>query len=124
MAQIEVTGNSGSDIELKFLKGANGEFAVTQFQVAETPREFKNGEWKQGETVWWRVSASGELAEACADFVAKGTKVFVRGDLKQFEYNKDGEVKSGYEIRAKLVSVVAHVKKAPKKVEETAAWPF
>ena len=124
MAQIEITGNSGSDVELKFIKGKNGDFAVANFSVAETPREYKNGEYVQGETVWWKVSVTGELAEACADYVAKGTKVFVRGDLKAFEYRaKDGETKSGWEVRAKLVSVVAHTKKAPKKEGEE-AWPF
>ena len=124
MAQIEITGNSGSDVELKFIKGKNGDFAVANFSVAETPREYKNGEYVQGETVWWKVSVTGELAEACADYVAKGTKVFIRGELKPFEYRgKDGETKSGWEVRAKLVSVVAHTKKAPKKESEE-AWPF
>jgi len=126
MAQIEITGNAGSDVELKFIKGAKGDFAVANFSLAETPREYKNGEWVQGETVWWKISATGELAEACTDFVVKGTKVFVRGELKAFEYtNKAGELKSGFEVRAKLVSVVAHTKKAPvAKKEEESSWPF
>lgn len=125
MAQIEITGNSGSDVELKFIKGAKGEFAVANFSLAETPREYKNGEWVQGETIWWKVSATGELAEACADYVAKGTKLFVRGELKAFEYTtKAGELKSGWEVRAKLVSVVAHTKKATKKEVVEEAWPF
>ena len=126
MAQIEITGNAGSDVELKFIKGSKGDFAVANFSVAETPREFKNGEWVQGETIWWKVSATGELAESCTDYVLKGTKVFIRGELKPFEYKaKDGETKSGWEVRAKLVSVVAHIKKAPKvQKEEEASWPF
>lgn len=124
MAVIEITGNAGSDVELKFIKGTRGEFAVANFSLAESPREFKNGEWVQGETIWWKISVSGELAEACADYVAKGTKLFVRGDLKAFEYTtKAGDTKSGWEVRAKLVSVVAHTKKASVKKEEE-AWPF
>ena len=39
MARVEVTGNVGTDAEIKFFKGANGEFGVTSFSLAETPRE-------------------------------------------------------------------------------------
>lgn len=125
MAQIEITGNAGSDVELKFIKGAKGDFAIANFSLAESPREYKNGEWVQGETVWWKVSATGDLAEACTDYVQKGTKVFVRGELKAFEYTtKAGELKSGFEVRAKLVSVVAHTKKAPVAKKEESEWPF
>lgn len=125
MAQIEITGNAGSDVELKFIKGAKGEFAIANFSLAETPREYKNGEWVQGETIWWKISVTGELAEACTDYVLKGTKVFVRGELKPFEYTtKAGDLKSGWEVRAKLVSIVAHTKKAPVAKKEEESWPF
>jgi len=128
MATIEITGNAGSDAELKFIKGAKGEFAIANFSLAETPREYKNGEWVQGETVWWKVSATGELAEACADLVIKGKKFFVKGDLKAFEYKtRDGETKSGWEVRAKLVAEVATLKRksAPATSNnEESAWPF
>lgn len=125
MAQIEIIGNAGSDVELKFIKGAKGEFAIANFSVAETPREYKNGEWVQGETIWWKVSVTGDLAEACTDYVLKGTKIFVRGELKPFEYTtKSGELKSGWEVRAKLVSVVAHTKKAPVAKKEEESWAF
>ena len=38
MAQIEVIGNAGGDAELKFIKGAKGEFAIANFSLAESPR--------------------------------------------------------------------------------------
>lgn len=128
MATIEITANAGSDAELKFIKGAKGEFAVANFSVAETPREYKNGEWVSGETVWWKVSATGELAEACADLVVKGKKLFIKGDLKAFEYKtRDGETKAGWEVRAKMVAEVAALKRksAPATSNnEESAWPF
>lgn len=127
MATIEIVGNAGSDAELKFIKGSKGEFAIGNISIAETPREYKNGEWVLGETVWWKVTATGDLAEWMADTPLKGVKLLVKGELKAFEYKgRDGEVKSGFEIKAKMVAIVGTLKRktAPVKTEEEQAWPF
>jgi len=128
MAQIEVIGNAGSDAELKFIKGAKGEFAVANFSLAESPREYKNGEWVTGETIWWKVSATGATAEALADVPLKGVTLIVKGDLKQFEYTgRDGVTKQGFEIRAKTIGQVLNGKRkaAPAtSVGGDDAWPF
>ena len=127
MAQIEIVGNAGSDAELKFIKGARGDFAISNFSLAETPREYKNGEWIQGETVWWKVSATGELAEWLGDTPLKGVKLLVKGDLKAFEYtSRDGETKSGFEVRAKMIAVVGTLKRKMQKETkaEESEWPF
>ena len=123
MALVEITGNSGGDAELKFIKGAKGEFAIVNFTIAETPREYKAGEWVNGETVWWKVSATGELAEACADMVTKGKKLFIKGDLKAFSYQgRDGETKSGWEVRAKLVAEIGTLKRKSAPIENEPGW--
>jgi len=127
MAQIEVIGNAGGDAELKFINGAKGEFAIATFSLAESPREFKNGEWVTGETVWWKVSATGTTAEALADVPLKGLSLIVKGDLKQFEYTgRDGVVKQGFEVRAKTIGQVFNGKRksAPEVKSEGEAWPF
>ena len=59
MAQISVVGIIGKDPELKEFT----EFSIVSFPVAYTPREKKNNEWVDGETVWFRVSISGKNAE-------------------------------------------------------------
>ena len=128
MAQIEVIGNAGGDAELKFIKGAKGEFAIANFSLAESPREFKNGEWVTGETVWWKVSASGTTAEALADVPLKGVTLIVKGDLKQFEYTgRDGNVKQGFEIRAKTIAQMLNGKRKAAPTTQTSgdeSWPF
>lgn len=118
MAQIEVIGNAGDDAELKFISGAKGDFAVGKFSLAETPREYKNGEWHQGQTIWWKVTVTGELAEWCADQQLKGMKLLVKGDLKHFEYTKDGETKTGMEIKAKLVAQIGTLKRKSAKEQD------
>lgn len=129
MATIEVTGNAGSDVELKFINGVRGDFAVANFSLAETPREKKGDEWVDGETIWWKVSVTGPLAESLADAPLKGTRLFVKGDLKSFEYKgKDGSMKQGFEIRAKVVAQVFTQKRKAQTTTSTQAgddsWPF
>ena len=128
MAQIEVIGNAGGDAELKFIKGAKGEFAIANFSLAESPREFKNGEWVTGETIWWKVSASGATAEALADVALKGVSLIVKGDLKQFEYTgRDGNVKQGFEIRAKTIAQMLNGKRKAAPTTQAGgdeSWPF
>jgi single-strand DNA-binding protein len=128
MAQIEVVGNGGGDAELKFIKGAKGDFAIANLSLAESPREYKNGEWITGETVWWKVSATGDLAEWMADTALKGIKLLVKGDLKAFEFTgRDGNLKQGFEIRAKTVAIMGGGKKKSDKPQtkvEGHEWPF
>lgn len=128
MAQIEVIGNGGGDAELKFIKGAKGEFAIANLSLAESPREYKNGEWITGETVWWKVSATGDLAEWMADTALKGIKLLVKGDLKAFEFTgRDGNLKQGFEIRAKTIAIMGGGKKKsdkPQSKMESNEWAF
>ena len=127
MAQIEVVGNGGGDAELKYIKGSKGEFAVANLSLAESPREFKNGEWITGETVWWKVTATGELAEWLADTQVKGVKLLVKGDLKAFEFTgRDGNLKQGFEIKAKMIAIVGTLKRKsqPETKAQDEAWPF
>lgn len=127
MAQIEVIGNGGGDAELKFIKGARGDFAIANLSLAETPRKFKDGEWIEGETVWWKVSATGQLAEWMADTSLKGVKLLVKGELKQFEYTgRDGNAKQGFEIQAKVVAIVGGLKQKSnnKPQQQEDSWPF
>ena len=120
MARVEVTGNVGTDAEIKFIKGANGEFAVTSFSLAETPRERKGTEWVDGETVWYRISISGKDAESATQ-IKKGDKVTVIGKLKVSTYQaKDGTTKVGIEIKAEEWGVKPKAKYAqPKPQAET-----
>ena len=106
MTKIEVLGTLGKDPELKFVQGKNGQFAVTEFSIADSQRENKNGEWADGLTVWYKVSILGKDAEIAIDQLNKGTRVRVSGTLKITEYTaKDGTVKQSFEIKATDVSL-------------------
>lgn len=83
-----IIGNLGRDPEMRYT--ASGA-AVTQFSVAvnRNTRD-ENGEWKK-ETEWFRVVLFREQAERAAEWLRKGTKVFVEGRIQTRQYEKDGQ---------------------------------
>jgi len=120
MATITVSGNVGTDPEIKFYDGKNGSFGVARFSLAYTPREKdKAGNWTDGITTWFSVSVVGKQAELVADSIAKGQRVQVTGAFKQSNYTaKDGTQKQGLEIKADSVTLELVGAKKSKAVEE------
>ena len=101
---ISVKGNLGSDPDLKFSKNNT---AYCNFSLAYTPRKQVNGEWQDGETMWFKVVAFGTKAEAIADTYRKGDTVLVVGEMAQNTYtDKEGNEKTSMEITAKEVGLV------------------
>ena len=122
MARIEVTGNVGTDPEIKFYDGKNGSFGVASFSIAYTPREKKGQEYVDGETLWFRVSVLGKQAETIVDVVRKGDKVLVIGAFKVSSYvAKDGTNKNGFEIKADSVTT-GPKSSTPKPKQSEPAW--
>ena len=101
---ISVKGNLGSDPDLKFSKNNT---AYCNFSLAYTPRKQVNGEWQDGETMWFKVVAFGTKAEAIADTFRKGDTVVVVGEMAQSTYtDKEGNEKTSMEITAREVGLV------------------
>lgn len=101
---ISVTGNVGADATLKFIPSGAG---VLEFSVADTPRR-KNaaGDWEDaGDTIWFRVSVWGPLAEALVDTIVKGSQVTVTGTLTMRTYESNGEKRTSFDVRADTVGV-------------------
>lgn len=97
--QITIVGNLTDDPELKYTP--NGA-AVVNFSVAVSPR-FKDeaGNWKDGDTSFFRCSAWRSLAENIAESLTRGTRVVVTGRLKQRSWEtQDGDKRSVVEIEA------------------------
>lgn len=87
MNSITITGNITRDVELKFL--TNGK-AVGKFTVAvKSPRS-------KDKTIFLDVTVWEKQAEACAQYLSKGSKVLVKGELEIQEWDdkKTGEKKS------------------------------
>ena len=75
---IIVVGNVGKDAEMRYTPSGA---AVTSFSVAANNQYTSSSGEQVKETVWFRVSAWGKLAEICNQYVKKGMLVLVEGRL-------------------------------------------
>jgi single-strand DNA-binding protein len=99
-----VVGNLGKDPEMRYTPTGQ---AVTNFSIA-TSRQYSDANGQQvKDTTWFRVSVWGKQAEACNQYLKKGSKVLVEGRLNsdpktggpRVWQGKDGAAAS-YEITA------------------------
>ena len=76
--KLVIIGRLGRDPEMRFTPTGQ---AVTSFSVA-TDRSYTDQAGKPvKETVWFKVSAWGKLAETCNTYLQKGKLVLVEGRL-------------------------------------------
>jgi len=106
--QIIIVGNLGRDSEMRHTPDGK---PVTNFSVA-TNRKWTNADGTPGEeTVWFRISAWGKLAEVCSEYLSKGRRVLVEGRLRpdpetggpRIWTRQDGTAGSSYEIVARTI---------------------
>ena len=95
--KVILIGNLGRDPETRYLP--NGD-AVTNISVATTDTwKDKAGE-KQEKTEWHRVTLYRRLAEIAAEYLKKGSQVYLEGRIEYREYEKDGQKRYSTDIVA------------------------
>ena len=80
--QCNFIGRLGADPETRYMPNGDG---VCSFRIAVG--------WKTKEkegAEWVSITAFGKLSEICAQYLTKGSQVFVSGRMKTDEYEKDG----------------------------------
>ncbi len=77
-AYVTFQGWVGTDVSYR----QAGTGWVASFRVACTPRFRRNGEWVDGETVWFTVNAWRSLGRNVSDSLRKGEPVIVHGKLR------------------------------------------
>jgi single-strand DNA-binding protein len=96
---IAVVGNLTADPELRSTK--NGR-SVAGFTIASTPRTFdrQSNQWVDGDALFLRCTVWGDLAEHCAQSLAKGMRVIAQGRLQQRSYQaNDGSNRTVVELQ-------------------------
>jgi single-strand DNA-binding protein len=110
-----IVGNLVEDPELRF---TNNGIAVANLRVAVTQRVQQDGQWRDGETNFFKVNVWRDQAEHLADSLTKGDRVMVTGHLRQRSWETpDGEKPSVTELEAEEVE--ASLKWATAKVERS-----
>lgn len=104
---IIVVGNLGREPEMRYTPSGQ---PVTSFSIASNRSYVNTSGDKVDETIWFRVTAWGKLAETCNQYLHKGSKVLVEGRLTpdknggpRIWTNKDGQSAASYEITANTV---------------------
>lgn len=96
---ITIVGNLTADPELRTTgQGAQ----VASFTIANTPRNFnkQTGQYEDGSTLFMRCSAWNDLAQHCAQSLAKGMRVIAQGRLRQHSYRaQDGTNRTVVELQ-------------------------
>ena len=95
--RVELLGRVGGDPDLKYSQNGT---AVCQLRLA-TDRRRQNGET---EADWHSIVCWGKQAEAVAEYVRKGNRLYVSGSLAQNTFEtEDGQRRYRTEIHAQEV---------------------
>jgi single-strand DNA-binding protein len=105
---VILAGNLGRDPEMRYTPSGQ---PVTSFSVA-TNRQYTNNSGETvKETIWFRVSVWGKMAETCNQYLKKGSKVLVEGRLTadaatggpRIWNAQDGSPRASFEVNAQTV---------------------
>ena len=103
--KVLLVGNLTKDPELRFVPSGQ---AVANLRIA-TNRKYKagNGEWKE-EVTYVGVEVWGKSAEACGEYLKKGSPLLVEGRLKLKEWTaQDGQKRSMLEVVSERVQFLS-----------------
>jgi single-strand DNA-binding protein len=96
--KVILVGNVGQDPETRYMPNGG---AVTNLSIAtsETWKDKNSGE-QQERTEWHRVVFYQRLAEIVAEYVKKGSKLYIEGSLRTRSWEQDGVKRYATEIIA------------------------
>jgi single-strand DNA-binding protein len=97
--KVIIVGNLGADPETRYMPSGS---AVTNLSVAtsETWKDKQTGEQKE-RTEWHKVAMFNRLAEIAAEYLRKGSQVYIEGKLRTRKWqDRDGNDRWTTEIVA------------------------
>lgn len=100
-----ILGNVGKDPEVRYMPSGEG---VANFTVAtsEKWKDKQSGE-QQERTEWHRCVAFGKLAEIIGQYVRKGSKVYVEGQIQTRKWQgQDGQDRYTTEIKVRELQML------------------
>ena len=100
---VTIIGHLGQDPEMRY---TNTGVPVASFSVATKKSWTDNQGQRQEKTVWFRVSSWQKQAEIVTQYLKKGSKVHVVGEIEEPRVftDRDGNARSSLEMRAFTVT--------------------
>ena len=114
--RIIIAGHLGRDPEMRYTPNGT---PVTTFTMASNRRWVDQQGQQQEETIWFRISTFGRLAETCNQYLSKGRAVLVEGRLRPDEggnpriwVGNDGVARANFEVVATTVRFLGRTEEA------------
>jgi single-strand DNA-binding protein len=97
--QLILVGHLGGDPEMRYTSTG---VPVTNFSLAVSKRRTTADGETQDKTIWFRISTWRRQAEIAAQYLTKGAKVMVIGEIEQARpyTDRDGNLQSSIEVIA------------------------
>jgi single-strand DNA-binding protein len=97
-SRVVLVGNLGRDPEMRYSQNGT---PITNFTIAVNRRRRGPDGSPQDETDWYRISLFRQQAENAAEWLRKGNKVLVEGQLQIRTYTgQDGVERTSVEVNA------------------------
>ena len=102
--KVIIIGNVGQDPETKYMPSGG---AVTNLSIAtsESWKDKQTGQ-PQERTEWHRVVFFNRLAEIASEYVRKGSKIYIEGQLRTRNWEQDGVKRYSTEIVASQMQML------------------
>jgi len=124
--KVIILGNLGRDPEFRYTPLGT---PVATFTVAANRRWTGDDGQRHEETIWFRVSAFGRLADVAYQYLRKGMRVYVEGRLTpdhktgcpRIFTRRDGTVGTSFEVRADVLRILQsrpEIPAAPREEED------
>lgn len=94
--KVILVGNVGADPEMKQV--GDSSLASIRLATSKSWKDKSTGERKE-RTEWHRLKVWGRQAEIVEQYVRKGSKLYVEGEIETSTYEKNGETRYSTEIR-------------------------
>lgn len=120
--KVILVGNLGKDPELKYMPSGD---PVTNFSIATTDKykDKQTGEPKEI-TEWHRISVFQKLAEICAQYLKKGSQVYIEGRIRTRKWTDSAGIeKYSTEIVAEKMQILGN-KPSGQSSQETSAADY
>ncbi len=100
--QITLIGNLGNDPEMRYTPSG---VPVVSFSLAVNKSWVGQDGQKQDKTLWFRVTGWRKTAEVVAQYLTKGQKVLVVGEIEEARtfVDRDGNHRASLEVTAQTV---------------------
>lgn len=100
--QIILVGNLGRDPEMRYTPSG---VPVTSFSLAVSKRWNSQDGQPQEKTTWFRITAWRRTAETVSQYLTKGSKVLVVGELEEARtyQDRDGNTQVSLEVTAQTI---------------------